>query len=80
MELPFKCPLCGNKLSVKKVEKLIKGGNNAALLMVNAGVCFKCGEHLYNPEDVEKFEEVEKKLKENATEEFKLIGNTYKVA
>lgn len=80
MELPSKCPLCGGALSTNKVEKLIKGGNNTAVLTVVAGVCHKCGEHLYSPEDIKTFEDVKNKLAKNMTEGFQLIGNTYKVA
>jgi len=80
MDLPSKCPLCGGELLKKNVEKLIKGGNNTAVLTVEAGVCLKCCEHLYKPEDVENFEEIRNKLKRNFTDKFELIGNTYKVA
>jgi YgiT-type zinc finger domain-containing protein len=46
MLIPF-CPLCGGKVVEKGVEKIVKGGNDVAILIVKAGVCEKCGERFY---------------------------------
>jgi YgiT-type zinc finger domain-containing protein len=56
---PFeKCPVCGNELIEKEVEKLLRGGKNTAVLNVRAEVCLHCGERLYAEETVRKFEKV----------------------
>jgi len=80
MEWPSKCPACGGEIVEKKIEKLLKGGNNTATTTVLAGVCLKCGEHLYTPTDIEKFEKIRRKLEKDSVKEFKVIGKTYAVA
>jgi len=80
MKWPSKCPMCGGEVIEKKVEKLLKGGTDTAVIEVTAGVCLKCGEHLYAPETIKHFEEIREKLKNHAVHDFKRIGNTYAVA
>ncbi|MEK6623039.1 MAG: YgiT-type zinc finger protein [Planctomycetota bacterium] len=47
--MPFeKCPVCGSGLIGKKVEKLLRGGSNTAVLKVHAEVCLHCGERFYS--------------------------------
>jgi len=54
---PFeKCPVCGGELVEKEVEKLLKGGVHMAVLRVRAEVCLRCGERLYDPETVKRFD------------------------
>ncbi|MFN3466422.1 MAG: YgiT-type zinc finger protein [Candidatus Brocadiales bacterium] len=41
---PFgKCPICGDELVEKKVEKLLRGGHHTAVLKVKADVCLHSG-------------------------------------
>ena len=80
MKWASKCPLCGGEVIEKKVEKLLKGGSDTAVIEVTAGVCLKCGEHVYTPETIERFEEIREKLKNHVVDDFKRIGNTYAVA
>jgi len=78
--IPFeKCPICGGKMVEKKVEKVLRGAVNTAILKVKADVCQHCGERLYSQEDVSKFEQIRKKLKFSETADFKLIGQTFLV-
>ena len=50
---PFeKCPNCGGEMVEKKVEKVLRGAANTAILKVKADVCRHCGERLYSQEDV----------------------------
>jgi len=74
------CPNCGGEIVQRRFEKLLKGGTDTAVIEVTAGVCLKCGEHLYTPDTVQRFEEIREKLKNHAVEDFKRIGNTYAVA
>jgi len=61
--IPFnKCPICGSEMIKKEVEKLLRGGNNTAVVKVNAEVCLKCGEYLYSQDTVRKFEEIKNKF------------------
>ena len=80
MKLFEKCPICGGELVEKEVEKVLKGGSNTAILRVKAEVCLHCGERLYRPETVSRFEEIRKKLSAEDVDEFELVGKSYQVA
>jgi YgiT-type zinc finger domain-containing protein len=71
------CPHCGGEVIEKKVEKLVRGGCNAAVLTVEAGVCMKCGERYYTKETHEKVQKIRKELEKGFTKDFRLIGHTY---
>lgn len=78
---PFeKCPVCGGDLIEKKVEKVLKGGNNTAVLKVKAEVCMHCGERLYSQEIVRKFEKIRYKLEKQETSGFEPLGRNFKAA
>jgi YgiT-type zinc finger domain-containing protein len=77
---PFdKCPACGHEVVEREVEKLLRGGSHTAVLQVRAGVCLHCGERLYAPEDVRKFEEIRSKLEQGDTDSFQPLGQTFQV-
>lgn len=80
MKLFEKCPVCGGELMKKEVEKVLMGGGNTALVRMKAEVCLHCGERLYSPDDVTRFDEIKWKLREDNVEKFIQIGKTYKVA
>ncbi|MDJ0753858.1 MAG: YgiT-type zinc finger protein [Ardenticatenaceae bacterium] len=75
-----KCPICGGELIEKKVDKLLRGGNNTAIVQVNALVCQECGEKLYLPETIELFDQIQEKLEAQDLADYTLIGNFYQVA
>ena len=77
---PFKkCPVCGGELIAKKVEKLLRGGVHTAAVKVRAETCAHCGERLYSPRTVKRFEEIRTKLERQDTSEFRRIGKTFQV-
>jgi YgiT-type zinc finger domain-containing protein len=80
MKLFDKCPVCGGELVEKEVEKVLKGGSNTAIVKVRAEVCLHCGERLYAPEVVSRFEEIRNKLTTEDVSEFEAVGKTYQVA
>ena len=80
MKLFEKCPVCGGELIEKEVEKLLKGGENTAIIKVKAEVCLHCGERLYAPEVITHFEEIRKKLETGKIEDFIEVGKSYQVA
>ena len=47
---------------------------------VKAEVCLHCGERLYAPEVIARFEDVRKKLKEGKIKDFTVIGKSYQAA
>ncbi|MEW6233903.1 MAG: YgiT-type zinc finger protein [Candidatus Omnitrophota bacterium] len=73
-----KCPRCGGEVMEKEVTEVLYGGVNTAILHVAAGVCLVCGERLYAPEMVRKFEEIELKLEQQNTSEFMPLGRSYR--
>jgi YgiT-type zinc finger domain-containing protein len=80
MEWPSQCVVCGGKLKEKRVQKVLWGGHDSAVIKVSTAVCLKCGEHFYASETVEIFEEIRKKLKAHKVKQYKPIGRTYAVA
>ncbi len=77
---PFeKCPVCGNEMVAKQVEKLLRGGNNTAVLKVRAEVCLHCGERLYSQETVRNFEQIRDKLAREQTKHFQPLGQSFQV-
>ncbi len=78
--LPFeKCPLCGNAMIEKDVEKLLRGGKNVAVLKVKADLCLHCGEQLYSQEIVGRFEQIREKLSRQEIADFQLLGQSFQV-
>lgn len=75
-----KCPVCGGEMIGKEVEKLLRGGNHTAAVKVEADVCLHCGERLYSPATVERFEQIRSKLKIGETDAFEAVGQTFVVA
>ena len=57
-----KCPVCGGEIVERKVEKVLRGGNHTEIVKIQAEVCLRCGERLYAPEVVKRFEEIRSKL------------------
>ncbi len=79
--LPFnKCPLCGSEVIEKDVEKLLRGGNNTAVVKVKAEVCLHCGERMYSKEIITFFEEIKLKLEKHDVSDFQLLGQSYQIA
>ncbi len=74
-----KCPVCGGELEHKEVEKLLRGGNNTAIVLVEADVCLHCGEQLYTQDTVKEFEEIRDQLANNKVDRFKEVGRSYRV-
>jgi YgiT-type zinc finger domain-containing protein len=80
MKLFEKCPICGGELAEKEVEKVLKGGSNTAIIKLKAEVCLHCGERLYTPDAVYRFDEIRNKLSTEDVSEFEPVGKIYQVA
>jgi len=79
--IPFKkCPICGGEVVEKKVEKLLRGGKNTAVVVVTAEVCLHCGERLYSKDIVSYFDRIRSKLERQEVSDFQPLGQTYQVA
>ncbi|MBD3420532.1 MAG: YgiT-type zinc finger protein [Chitinivibrionales bacterium] len=77
--VPFEnCPVCGGDIETKKVEKLLKGGQNVASITVDAEVCLHCGERLNSKTIVTRFEQIRQKLACNDTTGLEELGHSYK--
>lgn len=78
---PFdKCPVCSGELVEKEVEKILRGGNHTAILKIQTEICLHCGERLYTPETISRFEEIRSKLKQEEVADFRPIGQAFQVA
>jgi len=78
--IPFKkCPICNGEVVEKEVEKLLRGGNNTAVVKVKAEVCLHCGERLYSKSTINRFQEIRSKLERQGISEFELLGKSFKV-
>ena len=78
---PFnKCPICGNDIVEKEIEKLLRGGNNTAVVKIHAWVCLHCGERLYFEEQVRIFENIRSKLARDETQDYLHLGKSYQVS
>jgi YgiT-type zinc finger domain-containing protein len=80
MMLFNKCPICGNEVVEKEVEKLLRGGNHTATVTVKAEVCTHCGERLYSKDTIILFEQIRSKLARQDFSELKPIGQSFKAA
>lgn len=80
MRLFERCPICKGEIVDKEVEKVLKGGTNTGIIKVKAEVCLHCGERLYTPETISRFEDIREKLTQEDISEFELIGKTFHVA
>lgn len=74
-----KCPTCGKEVLEKEVTEVLSGGVNPAFVKVKVGVCLHCGERLYTPDTVRKFEEIEAKLQRQDTSGFRPLGKSFQV-
>jgi YgiT-type zinc finger domain-containing protein len=72
-----KCPVCAGPLVNKEVEKLLRGGVNTAVVHVLADVCQRCGERLYLPDTIRRFEEIRDKLAHQQTAGFIPLGQSF---
>ena len=73
------CPYCGGQTTHKKVERLLCGGQDAAVITVPADVCRQCGQHIYDWSTARKFEEIRRKLAAGDTAEFHCLGRHFQV-
>jgi len=78
---PFdRCPVCGGEVVDKEVEKLLRGGVHTAVVRVRAEVCLHCGERLYSPETVRRFEQIKARLEKGEVEGFQPLGRSFAVS
>lgn len=78
--MPFsRCPVCGNEMVSKEVEKLLRGGQHTAVLTVQAEVCLRCGERLYSLDTVRRFETIRTRLEREDVTGFEPLGQSFQV-
>ncbi len=74
-----KCPTCGGELVVAQREELLRGGVNLATITVTANICHRCGQRLYDPDTIRRFEQVRQKLSDQDVDEFEPLGHSFRV-
>ena len=73
------CPVCGGALVHKRVETLLRGGDDMGVAYADAEVCQRCGEHLYSPNAVRFFERIRAILAQKDTAGFVPLGQSFEV-
>ena len=73
------CPYCGGETCYKDVERLLRGGNDVAVVTVPADVCLRCGTQIYEHDISVKLEGIQRKLDLGQTEEFQPLGRYFQV-
>ena len=75
-----KCARCGfDDVIEKKVDVVLRGGDDAAIVSVLADVCHHCGEQFYGPECVRRFDLIRMNLDSGQVEDFQPIGRYFRV-
>ena len=74
------CPVCGGELVKRRMEEILRGGNDTATLSVEAMVCLRCGERLYSEDTVRRFERIRADLSRGSLEGLEPVGRAYKVS
>ena len=75
-----KCARCGfDDVIEKKVDVVLRGGHDAAVISVLADVCHHCGEQFYGPNCVMCFDAIRKMLDSGQVDEFQPIGRYFRV-
>ena len=79
MILVGKCPRRSSELEEKRVEKLLRGGDNFAAGTIPAEVRRCCGEYLYSAETVKLLEKIRHKLATQDVEESEPLGHSFQI-
>ena len=75
-----KCPRCGfDDVVEKKVEKLLRGGEDAAVVTVAAEICLHCGERIFTSDTFLRFDQIRKKLASRQVEDFQPLGRYFRI-
>lgn len=80
MKYVRKCPHCTGDVVEKTVTEVLRGGIHTAFLTVKAGVCLRCGDRLYTPDIIRRFESIESKLEHQEISDFQPVGQSFQVA
>lgn len=76
-----KCPSCSSdRIEKKDIIHTINGGINTAMVDVKVEICQMCGEILFTPEQVRRFEDIKNKLEQGLTDSFIPVGKNFKVS
>ena len=74
-----KCAICGSEqIKLKKIDHYIKRDYNIVFVDVEVESCKKCGEIYFTPEQIKLFEDISEKLKQNKTNDFRVVGKSFK--
>ena len=74
----YLCPKCGYRVYQRKMRKTLIGGPNVAVVNTVADICERCHQWLFSDEQRKAFKRIERRLASGDTDDFKLIGKSYK--
>ncbi len=75
-----KCPICGGEVAEKEVEKLLRGGQNTAVVRLHGEVCLRGGERFYSKEPISQFERIQAQLPRRELDQFQPLRQSFPVA
>ena len=76
--LAEQCPTCGSPTEVRQVEHLVPGPCHVVRVQVEAEVCTRCSQKLFDAETVERFEKIRGKLAAGDVSGFTPVGQAYR--
>ena len=75
-----KCPRCGfDDVIEKRVDEVLRGGDDAAVVNVPAKICHHCGERTYTAETFYRFGAIRKMLANGQVDDFQPVGRYFRV-
>jgi YgiT-type zinc finger domain-containing protein len=79
MNGPDRCARCGsNDIETKQVERLVRGGSDAAVLTVEAAVCRDCGERFFSLGAIRDIESTRKRLENGDIAGLRSLGRLFR--
>ena len=75
-----KCPRCGfDDVIEKRVDEVLRGGDDAAVVNVPAEICLHCGERIFTANTFYRFNAIRKMLANGQVEDFQPVGRYFRV-
>jgi len=78
-ELCKKSLIGDDGIVIEEADKLLLGDQPTAILKLSDVVCLRCGERFYSVETVREFVKIRQQLQGEDTQEFQVIGQSFRV-
>jgi YgiT-type zinc finger domain-containing protein len=76
-----RCARCGSDdIETRPVERMVRGGSDAAVVSVEASVCRNCGERFFPIDAIREMESTRKRLERGDVAGFRSLGRLFRGA